>query len=159
MQEAKEELNKPLDSDESSPRLRVRLQVTSHAAKTAINPPLSGRGRQGIDFLGNYLDALRRVLVRVVAVVAVLGVGAFVAMPWIFDNVIMAPCSPSFPVYELFDRIAGQTTADGFEVDVVKPRACLAAVCASLGFVLGGSDCRISSGHIPAVGLCGSRAL
>ena len=67
----------------------------------------------------DHLDALRRVLVRVVAVVAVLGVGAFVAMPWIFDNVIMAPCSPSFPVYELFDRIAGQTTADGFEVDVV----------------------------------------
>ena len=123
----------------------------------------------------DHLDALRRVLVRVVAVVAVLGVGAFVAMPWIFDNVIMAPCSPSFPrprissgilrppkrrsmarniishsqprrlpikrfvampwifdnvimapcspsfpVYELFDRIAGQTTADGFEVDVDK---------------------------------------
>ena len=67
----------------------------------------------------DHLDALRRVLVRVVAVVAVLGVGAFVAMPWIFDNVIMAPCSPSFPVYELFDRIAGQTTADDFEVDVV----------------------------------------
>lgn len=67
----------------------------------------------------DHLDALRGVLVRVVAVVAVLGIAAFVAMPWIFDHVIMAPCSPSFPVYAVFDRIAGQTTADGFNVDVV----------------------------------------
>ena len=39
-----------------------------------------------------HLDALRAVLVRVAVVVFVLGAGFFVAMPWLFDNVILAPC-------------------------------------------------------------------
>lgn len=67
----------------------------------------------------DHLDDLRRVLFRVFIVVAVLGVGAFTAMPWIFQNVIMAPCNPGFPTYRIFDSIAGTTTADGFNVDVV----------------------------------------
>ena len=60
----------------------------------------------------DHLDDLRRVLFRVFIVVAVLGVGAFTAMPWIFQNVIMAPCNPGFPTYRIFDSIA-------FNVDVV----------------------------------------
>lgn len=67
----------------------------------------------------DHLDDLRRVLFRILAVVAVLGVGAFIAMPWIFENVIMAPCNPSFPTYRIFDAIAGTDTAGGFNVDVV----------------------------------------
>lgn len=67
----------------------------------------------------DHLDDLRRVLFRVFIVVAVLGVGAFTAMPWIFQNVIMAPCNPGFPTYRIFDSIAGTATADGFNVDVV----------------------------------------
>ncbi len=67
----------------------------------------------------DHLDDLRRVLFRVFIVVAVLGVGAFTAMPWILQNVIMAPCNPGFPTYRIFDSIAGTTTADGFNVDVV----------------------------------------
>ena len=67
----------------------------------------------------DHLDDLRRVLFRVFIVVAVLGVGAFTAMPWIFQNVIMAPCNPGFPTYRIFDSIAGTSTADGFNVDVV----------------------------------------
>lgn len=69
----------------------------------------------------DHLDDLRHVLVRVVIVVVVLGIGSFIAMHWLFDNVIMAPCSPEFPTYVLFDRLAGQTglaTGD-FDVDIV----------------------------------------
>lgn len=43
-------------------------------------------------------------------------------MPWIFDNVIMAPCSDSFPTYRLFDRISsimGGGSTGEFKVDVV----------------------------------------
>lgn len=73
----------------------------------------------------DHLDALRRVLVRVAVVVGVLAVGAFVAMPWIFDNVIMAPASGSFVTYRLFDAIATNTgfpelaTDPSFRVDIV----------------------------------------
>lgn len=54
----------------------------------------------------DHLDVLRGVLFKIFGVMVVLGVAAFVAMPWIFDNVIMAPCSPDFPTYRLFDGIA-----------------------------------------------------
>lgn len=74
----------------------------------------------------DHLDALRGVLFRIVIVVAVLAVASFIAMPWIFDNVIMAPCSGSFVTYRLFDSLAAATgfadlaSADpDFRVDIV----------------------------------------
>lgn len=54
----------------------------------------------------DHLDILRGVLIKIVAVMIVLGVAAFFAMPWIFENIIMAPCSPDFPTAKLFDSIA-----------------------------------------------------
>ena len=63
-----------------------------------------------------HLDDLRGVLVRVAATVAVCAVSAFVAMPWIFDNVVLAPCSPDFWLYRLLDT-AGATDAVGGFVD------------------------------------------
>ncbi len=69
----------------------------------------------------DHLDALRAVLMRVLLVAGILAIGAFMAMPWIFDHVIMAPTSPAFPTYSLFDRIAalsGQSSGT-FSVDVV----------------------------------------
>lgn len=68
-----------------------------------------------------HLDALRDVLLRVAATVFVLGIGAFIAMPWIFDHVIMWPCSQSFPTYELFNSIAKHFGADiggDFDIDI-----------------------------------------
>lgn len=53
----------------------------------------------------DHLDALRGTLLRIAAVVLVVGVGAFCAMPWIFDNVVMAPCHDDFPLYRLLDAI------------------------------------------------------
>lgn len=69
-----------------------------------------------------HLDALRSVLVRVFLVEGILAVGAFIAMPWIFDNVIMAACNPGFPTYSIFNRIAalaGGEASEAFKVDVV----------------------------------------
>lgn len=66
-----------------------------------------------------HLDELRGVLIRIFAVVAVLGVAAFIVMPSIFESVVMAPCRPDFPTYRIFDAIAGTDTAGGFSVDVV----------------------------------------
>lgn len=66
----------------------------------------------------DHLDALRGVLFRIFIVVAVLGIAAFMGMPWIFGNIIMAPCHPDFVTYRLFDTIAGTDTSS-FSLDVV----------------------------------------
>lgn len=73
----------------------------------------------------DHLDALRRVIFRVLGVMAVLGIAAFIAMPTIFDKVIMAPCSGTFITYKLFNDIAagvgaGDLATDAtFSVDIV----------------------------------------
>ncbi len=70
----------------------------------------------------DHLDALRSVLIRVLLFSGILAACSFAAMPWIFDNVIMAPCNNSFPIYRLFDKIStltGSVTPGDFDVDVV----------------------------------------
>ena len=73
----------------------------------------------------DHLDALRSVLVRIAVVVGVVAVFSFTAMPTIFDNVIMAPCSGSFVTYGFFNRLAGMAgfgdlvTDTSFSVDIV----------------------------------------
>lgn len=67
----------------------------------------------------SHIDELRGVLVKIVAVVFVEAIVFFIFMPWIFDNVILAPCRGSFPLYRLFDMIApGQAVAD-FHVELI----------------------------------------
>lgn len=69
----------------------------------------------------DHLDALRAVLMRVLLVAGLLAIGAFMAMPWIFDHVIMAATSPDFPTYSILNRIAALSgqSAGAFSVDVV----------------------------------------
>lgn len=55
----------------------------------------------------DHLDQLRGVLLKIALLMAVLAVGGFVAMPWLFDNVILAPCDASFPLYRLLNALAG----------------------------------------------------
>lgn len=55
----------------------------------------------------DHLDELRRVLFRVLGVWFVLAVGYFIAMPWLFDNVVLAPCRNDFIFYDLL-RYVGQ---------------------------------------------------
>lgn len=59
----------------------------------------------------SHLDALRKVLFRIAVVVFAAAAVLFCVMPWLFDNVIMAPARPGFPLYRLFDllRIPGMS--------------------------------------------------
>ena len=49
----------------------------------------------------DHLDELRRVLFRLLGVWFVLAIGYFIAMPWLFDNVILAPCYNDFVFYDV----------------------------------------------------------
>ncbi|MDR1004890.1 MAG: twin-arginine translocase subunit TatC [Prevotellaceae bacterium] len=49
----------------------------------------------------DHLDELRRVLFRILGVWLVLAVGYFIAMPWLFDHVVLAPCHNDFIFYDL----------------------------------------------------------
>lgn len=53
----------------------------------------------------DHLDELRRVLFRVIGVWFVLAVGYFIAMPYLFDTVILAPCHNDFVFYNLLRHI------------------------------------------------------
>lgn len=72
-----------------------------------------------------HLDDLRRVLFKMAIVLVVFMAGLFYYMPWIFDNVILAPCHGDFALYRLFARITSRlpgmeqfSTAD-FDVHLV----------------------------------------
>ncbi len=73
----------------------------------------------------DHLDALRKVLFRIIILTALAAGVMFAAMPWIFDHIIMAPCSTSFVTYSAFDRIAetlgfeGLAPGDSFKVNIV----------------------------------------
>ncbi|TWV14706.1 twin-arginine translocase subunit TatC [Bacteroidaceae bacterium HV4-6-C5C] len=55
----------------------------------------------------DHLDELRWVLMRILVVWFVLAVGYFIAMPWLFDKVILAPCHNDFVFYDVL-RYVGQ---------------------------------------------------
>ncbi len=55
----------------------------------------------------DHLDELRKVLIRVLVVWFVLAVAYFMAMPWLFDRVILAPCNNDFIFYDLL-RFIGE---------------------------------------------------
>lgn len=52
-----------------------------------------------------HLDELRKVLIRVLCLWFVLGVVCFVAMPYLFDKVVLAPCNNDFIFYDLLRYI------------------------------------------------------
>ena len=56
----------------------------------------------------DHLDVLRMALFRIIGVWAVLAVGYFIAMPYLFDHVVLAPCHNDFVFYELLHRIGEQ---------------------------------------------------
>ena len=53
----------------------------------------------------DHLDELRKVLFRVIGVWFVLAIGYFIAMPYLFDHVILAPCHNDFIFYDLLRHI------------------------------------------------------
>lgn len=62
-----------------------------------------------------HLEALRGVLFRAVALLAVLAVASFCVMPYVFDHVILAPCRPDFPFYRLTDSLAAMCDIPGID--------------------------------------------
>lgn len=72
-----------------------------------------------------HLDDLRGTLFRMAAVLVVFMAGFFYFMPWLFDNVIMAPCHGDFAIYRLFADVTGripgleQFSTDDYNVDIV----------------------------------------
>ena len=54
----------------------------------------------------DHLEELRWMLFRVVIALVVFAVGAFIIMPWFFDNVIMAPAKPDFFLYESLCKLS-----------------------------------------------------
>lgn len=74
----------------------------------------------------DHFNVLRGVLFKIAVTVIIVMVGMFVAMPWIFDNVILAPCEGTFPTYRLFDSVtrlfdgdAGAVPVTDFHVEMV----------------------------------------
>ena len=52
-----------------------------------------------------HLAALRKVILRAGFIVIILTIGYFVAMPWIFDRIIIAPCKDDFILYSLLNKL------------------------------------------------------
>ena len=52
-----------------------------------------------------HLDVLRWALARIVGLWFVLAIGFFIAMPYIFDPVIMGPCHDNFVFYGFLRKI------------------------------------------------------
>ena len=72
-----------------------------------------------------HLDILRGVLFRIIAITAIFAIALFIAMHWIFDYVILAPCHNDFPLYKLFNLITqytlgeSESTPSTFHVDLI----------------------------------------
>ena len=82
-----------------------------------------------------HLDDLRKVLFKMAGVLAVFMAGFFYFMPWLFDNVIMAPCHGDFALYRLFADITGSipgleafSTSD-FNVEIINYNQSVVVAC------------------------------
>lgn len=72
----------------------------------------------------DHAEALRGVLLRIAGLVVVLSCVLFSAMPYLFDNVILAPCHGDFILYRWLDRFSGAMPLPGsldgdFEVNLI----------------------------------------
>lgn len=73
----------------------------------------------------DHIDALRAVLIRIVVVLVAATIGLFCVMPYLFDNVILAPCHGDFVLYRLFERMTSsvpwlpQFTTGDFHVELI----------------------------------------
>ena len=61
----------------------------------------------------DHLEVLRRALIRILLVWFVLAVAYFLAMPYLFDHVVLAPCENDFVFYELLRRIGEELHLEG----------------------------------------------
>jgi len=62
-------------------------------------------GAQEMSFW-DHLEELRWVLFRIVIALVIFAVGAFIIMPWFFDNIIMAPARSDFVLYSSLCKLS-----------------------------------------------------
>lgn len=73
----------------------------------------------------DHLSELRDVAIRIFVLLTVLSTAFFFVMPWIFDHVILAPASGSFPLYRLLSGLHGDGSllpdfsGEDFHVDII----------------------------------------
>ena len=73
----------------------------------------------------DHVEALRGVLLRCAVTVVVMAAVLFAVMPWIFDNIILAPCREDFPLYRWLGALSarwGGDDLDGFKVELINIR-------------------------------------
>ena len=68
-----------------------------------------------------HLDELRKVLFKIAGVVILVSIVMFIAMPYVFDTVVLAPTHHDFPLYALFDAIMPpEPGTPPFDIDNVR---------------------------------------
>ena len=69
----------------------------------------------------DHLEVLRWALVRIAGVMAVITVGTFMAMPYIFDRYILAPTTSDFFVYRWLEQVSGGlfNFSDDYAVQII----------------------------------------
>ena len=77
--------------------------------------------QEGAMSFWDHLEVLRWAVFRSACVLAVIMVGTFIAMPYIFDRLILAPTSNDFFTYRLLNRIGGGmvSLSPDFEVQII----------------------------------------
>lgn len=80
----------------------------------------------------SHVDALRGVILKIGLVIVVFTVGFFIAMPWIFDRIILAPCRADFPLYSFLSDLSVSASGlgglmpdfsnEGFHVSLINIR-------------------------------------
>lgn len=73
----------------------------------------------------DHLEELRWTLFRSILALFIFAIGSFAVMKWLFDHVIMAPCSSDFIVYRLLCKVSANFSIlpdfcnDNFHVNIV----------------------------------------
>ena len=73
----------------------------------------------------DHLEALRWMILRCLAALAVFLLAGFIFVPWIFDHIVMAPCRDDFLLYRTIADLASRTSVvpefmnKPFHVDVI----------------------------------------
>lgn len=94
------------------------------AEKTAADAGSSGADDGGMSFWG-HLEALRWTIFRMLVALVICVVAAFIAMPYIFDNFILAPTGSGFFLYRFFAGLGGKVpflpdfSDSSFSVDII----------------------------------------
>ncbi len=65
----------------------------------------------------DHIEELRWVVFRIIGVWIILAIGYFIAMPYIFESVILAPCNNDFILYELLQTLSSRWGVQGGMLD------------------------------------------